>query len=194
MGVVTGVPPRGRQGFTLVEVLTTVLVITVLLVMVAPSMSALIKRNSLVALHGSLRSSLSVARTQAVETGQAVSVCPMGRNGGCAFPSGDWSRGWMVFEDPDRTGRCDDPAKTGFCYGTRNRVLEIRSPLKSGYVIRSNHNVSRRVRFAATGMSYGHNGRFTLCAVGGGVKPVGLVVAATGRVRRARGSDLLPCP
>ena len=59
MGVVTGVPPRGRQGFTLVEVLTTVLVITVLLVMVAPSMSALIKRNSLVALHGSLRSSLS---------------------------------------------------------------------------------------------------------------------------------------
>ena len=47
---------------------------------------------------------------------------------------------------------------------------------------------------AATGMGYGHNGRFTLCALSGAVKPVGLVVAATGRVRRARGSDLLPCP
>jgi prepilin-type N-terminal cleavage/methylation domain-containing protein len=194
MGVVKRTPNRGLQGFTLVELLTTVLVVAVLLVMVAPSMSALIKRNSLVALHGSLRASLSVARTQAVETGQAVSVCPMGRNGGCAFPSGDWSRGWMVFEDPDHTGRCDNPAKTGFCHGTRNRVLEIRSPVKPGYVIRSNHHVSRRVRFAATGMSYGHNGRFTLCALSGQVKPVGLVVAATGRVRRARGSDLLPCP
>ena len=194
MGVVTGVPPRGRQGFTLVEVLTTVLVITVLLVMVAPSMSALIKRNSLVALHGSLRSSLSVARTQAVETGQAVSVCPMSRSGGCAFPSGDWSRGWIIFEDPDHTGQCAGPNEAGFCDGTQNRVLKIRPPLDSGYVIRSNHHVSRRVRFSATGMSYGHNGRFTLCALSGQVKPVGLVVAATGRVRRARGSALLPCP
>ncbi len=185
---------RGLQGFTLVELLVTVLVIAVLLVMVAPSMSVLIKRNSLVALHGSLRSSLSVARTQAVETGQAVSVCPTSHKGGCAFPSGDWSRGWMVFEDPDHTGRCDNSGTTGFCHGTRNRILKIRTPLDPGYVIRSNHHVSRRVRFTATGMSYGHNGRFTLCAVGGGVKPVGLVVAATGRVRRARDSDLLPCP
>lgn len=194
MGAVTRVPQRGQRGFTLIELLTTLLVIAVLLVMMAPSMNVLIKRNSLVALHGSLRSSLSMARTQAVETGRAVSVCPMGRNGGCAFPSGDWSRGWIIFEDPDHTGRCANPGSTGFCHGTRKRVLKIRPPLDSGYVIRSNHHVSRRVRFSAAGMSYGHNGRFTLCDLSGAVKPVGLVVAATGRVRRARDSDLLPCP
>lgn len=194
MGAVMRRPLTSPRGFTMIELLISLLVIAVLLVMVAPSMNVLVKRNSLVALHGSLRSSLSMARTQAVETGSAVSVCPMGRNGGCAFPSGDWSRGWIVFEDPERTGRCANPGNAGLCHGTRNRVLRIRPPLDSGYVIRSNHHVSRRVRFSATGMSYGHNGRFTLCDLNGAVKPVGLVVAATGRVRRARDSDLLPCP
>jgi len=181
-------------GFTLVEALATVLVMALLLVLVAPTMGQLIKRNKLVTLHTELRLSLGLARTRAVETGATVTVCPLWRGDRCAFPSGDWSRGWMVFEDPDRTGRCRDVGNGGVCQGTRNRILKIRPALETGYVIRSNHHVSRRVRFFGTGMSYGSNGRFTLCDLGGAVRPVGLVLAATGRVRRARTSDLLSCP
>lgn len=185
---------RALAGFTLIESLMAVLVLAILLASAAPVMGNLIKRNTLVTLHTELRTSLYLARTHAVRKGIAVTVCPRDNSGGCAQPSGDWSKGWIVFEDPDRVGRCRDSMGSGLCQGTPNRILGMRGPVAPGYVIRSNHHVSQRVRFSGTGMSYGYNGRFVFCDAGHAVDPLGLVVAATGRVRRARDADLLPCP
>ena len=180
------------RGFTLLELVTVLLVTTVLLTAGIPSLRQLLVKEQLVSLHSSLRGALYLARSHAIQKGIPTSVCPVDAGGACAVPSGDWTLGWMVFEDADLSGRCV-PGGAGHCQGGR-RILRTYPPLPKGFQVRANQNVSKRVRYSALGMSYGHNGRFTLCGDGASSRSVGLVVSSTGRVRQAGKQDLLACP
>lgn len=183
---------ESNRGFTLVELVVALVLAAILLVTVVPSMQQTLARNRLLALHQDLRGALYLARAHALDKRVTTSVCPRSAAGGCASGSGDWSRGWIVFEDADHNGQCL-PAD-GYCQGSTRRVLRVYPPAPAGFPIRANSNVSRRVRYSPLGMSPGSNGRFTLCDRTAAVAPMGLVVASTGRVRGARQGDLLACP
>lgn len=183
---------KSNRGFTLVELIVAMVLAILLLVTAVPSMQEMLARHRLLTLHQELRGALYLARSHALAERVATSVCPRSESGGCASGRGDWSRGWIVFEDGDHGGSCR-PAG-GYCQGSTRRVLRVYPSAPSAFPIRANTNVSRRVRYSPLGMSPGSNGRFTLCDRGGAVQPLGLVVASTGRVRGARQGDLLACP
>lgn len=86
-------PPRRRvRGFTLVELMITIVIAAILLTIAVPSFKATIARTNLGGTYNDMLSTLRYARSEAVTRGAEVSVEAVG---------GDWDKGWEVkFPDP----------------------------------------------------------------------------------------------
>lgn len=106
---------RGR-GFTMVELLTTIVVLAVLLAIASPGLATFINSSRLRATHAELVSALTLARSEATKRGSMVVVQALAPVTGTEF-----SGGWQVFEDVNDNGSLDDgetvvrayPALTG---------------------------------------------------------------------------------
>lgn len=102
--------PRGRGGFTLIETLVVVTLLTVIAVMAAPSLVAWHVRDQVDARARALLSTLSYARSEAVKRGARVTVCRVDASRRClasgqACRAGvsDWSCGWAVMVERSGT-------------------------------------------------------------------------------------------
>ncbi|QMU61946.1 MAG: prepilin-type N-terminal cleavage/methylation domain-containing protein [Gammaproteobacteria bacterium] len=78
-----------QRGFTILELMITVLMLGVMLTLAVPSFSAVFKQNRLAAQTNSLLSSLNYARGQTINQNQIVIVQPI-------TAGTDWSAGWKV--------------------------------------------------------------------------------------------------
>jgi type IV fimbrial biogenesis protein FimT len=86
-------------GFTLVEMLTTMVVLAVVLAVVAPGLGSFISANRLGASQSELLSALALARSEATKRGKRVVVAATAPVSGAEF-----SGGWKVFVDEDQDG------------------------------------------------------------------------------------------
>ncbi|MCP1602779.1 GspH/FimT family protein [Pseudomonas citronellolis] len=87
--------PKNR-GFSLLEALLSILLLSLLASLAIPAFNNLLQSNrALVALH-SLHGALSHARQTAVLTGRPVSV---------VAHEGDWAKGWALFHDDNNDGQ-----------------------------------------------------------------------------------------
>lgn len=88
--------PRRAAGFTLVELMVTLVLIMVLLALAAPSFATFQRNSELTSAANTMLSSLSAARSEAMKRGRNVTVAPEdGTN---------WASGWVVFVDADGSG------------------------------------------------------------------------------------------
>lgn len=100
-------------GFTLVEVLVTLVVLALLLVVGLPSLRDAIALNAVQSHIKSLNGALSAARSEAISRGIDVGVCSSSTQTSCSG-SNDWSSGWIVFvDDGAGTGTKDDATRNG---------------------------------------------------------------------------------
>lgn len=107
------------QGFTLVELLTTLVVVVTMLSLGVPAISSLRDSGELAAVSNSLMGAVNLARSEAVTRGVPVTICKLKADENPAViacedetTATDWSAGWLVFEDPDENGvldNADDP-------------------------------------------------------------------------------------
>ncbi len=74
-------------GFSLIELMTTIVVITVVLAIGVPTISSLRTKSELAAVTNSLTGGLNLARSEAVKQGIDVQLAPQ---------SGGWNDGWVV--------------------------------------------------------------------------------------------------
>ena len=101
---------KARQtGFTLVELMVTVLVLVIVLAFAFPQFQRLSAQNRTAAAVNDLISALQFARSQAVTRAVPVSVCAKKATADTCDTSAqyDWDNGWLVFEDPDGDGSLD---------------------------------------------------------------------------------------
>lgn len=93
-------PPLGKAreqaGFTLLELMITVAIAAILLTVGVPSFRSVIQNNRAAIQTNDLLSALSLARSEAVKRGAAVSVCPSATQSACSGGT-DWSVGWIVY-------------------------------------------------------------------------------------------------
>jgi type IV fimbrial biogenesis protein FimT len=86
-----------QRGFTLVELMVTLTVVGVLLAIGIPSFAKLIANNRIATQTNEFVSALNLARSEAVRRSQGVSI--RSKDGSIEFATG-----WLIFNDPNRTG------------------------------------------------------------------------------------------
>lgn len=85
---------RNRQpGLTLVELITVLVIVSVLVVVAAPSLQSLMRNNQMTAQANRLISALHLARSEAVKRNSEVEVCGSSNGKAC---DGQWDEGWIV--------------------------------------------------------------------------------------------------
>ena len=93
---------RTQTGFTLYELLTTMLIVGVVLTLGIPNMQSFRQNSRMTAAANDLHSSFHLARSEAARAKNNISICASA-DSSQATPvcSGGFEAGWVVFEDRD---------------------------------------------------------------------------------------------
>jgi type IV fimbrial biogenesis protein FimT len=131
-GAVCAPRPRGRRdrGFTLVELLIAVAVLTIVLLVGVPTFGNLIDETHLTTTTNQVVASMHLARSEAIKRGVPVGVCASTDGISCSG-SKDWAGGWMVFTN---RGRSLPPAP-----GANDDIIHVGQAVSERIVLNASH-------------------------------------------------------
>ena len=95
---------KKNSGFTLLEAIVVVGMVSILFAIAIPSMTTFTKNDRLTTNVNTLIGHLAYARSEAVKRSQQVSVCASNDAATC---SGGWNDGWIVYIDADNNNSFD---------------------------------------------------------------------------------------
>ena len=108
MGILTVRSLQSSAGFTLIELMITLVVLAVLLTIMGPSFYDTIKRNEVRTQASQIVASLNLARSTSVRRNHRVTICASSDSTTALVPtcggSATWMDGWVVFLDADEDG------------------------------------------------------------------------------------------
>ncbi len=176
-----------NAGYTLLELLITLLVIALLSTLVGPSFINTINRNRQQAALGDVHAMLSAARGEAVALQQLVSVCPSTDQDVCAGTA--WEAGWIMFVDDGTGGAASDVGDGDRINGaTGETLLRVGQPVGGDVTVRTrNFPDAGAVTFTQEGLAVSR-GTFVLCN-GDPAQASALVVNISGQVRMGVDED-----
>lgn len=90
------IAPLATRGFTLIELMITLVVAATLAMVAIPTVQTFLRNNELTAASTALLTAINTARGEAMKSGRNAMVVPVD-NGT------DWSQGWVVFVDNNRS-------------------------------------------------------------------------------------------
>ena len=159
------------RGFSVLELLVTILLAALILGIGLPSLGNSIARQRQSAEINALFHALYLARKESIRRRRFVSICPSADGIRCA-PGRDWTQGWLMFENTDRDEPPDnDPDEPVIRVHTGDPLVRVQAN-RRGFT-------SRTVLRRAT------NGTLIYCDAAGRIAPKALVVSYTGRPRVA---------
>lgn len=157
------------RGFSLLELLITLVVLGLVLTVALPSFKQQIQRSRILSETDDFRQGILLARTRAITLNQRVTMAHRGK----------WSSGWDIFIDSNHNGRADEGELV---------ILSLDKELAVD--IQGNPGVEEYVSFVGTGQSQKAAGKakgafqagtFTICLEQ--EKGAQLVLSRGGRVR-----------
>lgn len=169
-------------GFTLVELLSTIAIVSVVLGLGAPLFKATLTTSRLTTSINAMAGTLAYTRSEAVKRNQHVVLCKSLEGTQCTR-EGDWRHGWLVYVDINRNRSLDDNEPI---LGTHSLAQSIEVDYRA---FGSRHYLVYR----PSGMTR-TNGTFTFCDPNYPETAKALIITKTGRPRlskvRADGSAL----
>ncbi len=145
------------RGFTLVELMATLLVAAIVLGVGIPALTQFVSTNRMAAAANDLTSAIHMARTEAVKRRANVTLCPSA-NWDSAAPAcsaaGNIEDGWIVFVDctvqPPPLNTCGAPNFTVNAFDT---VVSVHGPLPDDIAgnFTTNPGAPQYVSYSATG-------------------------------------------
>jgi len=165
---------RKGQGFTLIELIITLIISAILLAIGVPSFNSFLKDNLLTTQINELVTSINLTRSEAIKRGFSATICKSNTGTSC---TGNWSDGWVVFDDQDADGTVD----------SGETIIRVHSALQGGNTL--TFGSTNRITYSSQGISTGFNDTFKLCDSRGATKAKGVIVSNTGRVRLASDSN-----
>lgn len=164
-----------NRGLTLVELLITLIVISITLSIAVPAMDSEIANARQRALISTYHGAFSFARSQAVNTGVFVTICPLSSGNRCID---DWTLPAAIFPDSDKNLKPDG-----------NTVWKLIQPV-TNYRIKSRTGGRGYLTFGPNGLIYGASGSLVACPKSGAHQPMSyLTVNRGGRFRAVHDKD-----
>ena len=152
-----------QKGFSLIELVLTLIIISVMLTLAAPAFTNIYEDNAQAANANKFISSLTLARSEAVTRNINVVMCRLNSSdNGCAT-TGFWEDGWVIWADTDGDGVLEETNQNGDV-----EVIYSEEELENGYTIRAlNNQFSNTISFSPIGEASGNAGSgqeiFRLC-------------------------------
>jgi len=146
---------RSRQpGFTVVEALIALAVLSIILLIASPGITALLQNHYVKNTSGDLYASLDLAKNVALKRHITVRMCPSSDGFSCR-EDGDWNKGWVIFSDDNSNGTPE-----------RMEILEAFGPPNQNIRVQASGAVTRDVSFTFAGLSPqndSNRGMFRIC-------------------------------
>ena len=173
--------PRSRinvpEGFTLIEMLVAVTIVSILLLLGVPAIANLVRDSRLLSESYAFRAALNEARSAALSRREFVSFCSSADGVGCG---GGWRDGFIAFEDSN--GNLSREAVDEALI--LSRALDVGDDMTIRF-----DGAMGGVRFDSSGYALSHEGSFVFCDSRGAAHARALTVAGSGMVAAAVDSD-----
>jgi type IV fimbrial biogenesis protein FimT len=188
-------------GYTLIELMTMLAVVSILVTVGLPLMNVFFESNRMISNTNDLVAGLNIARSEAIKQQMRVTMCQSSNTAACTGTD-QWEDGWIVFQDPNGNATVD----------AGERILRLNDGADGQQVtIRSNdvnNLITSSVTFTSRGLPKALNGgsqtgTFRICDNRGrkvnadGVSTVarGVNLSPSGKVRSTNQlADIASCP
>ncbi|MBT8435460.1 MAG: GspH/FimT family protein [Gammaproteobacteria bacterium] len=164
---------KKNSGFTLLELLITLALISVLVAVAIPSMRAFSQNDRLTTNINTMIGHLAYARSEAVKRHAQVSLCVSNDTVGCT--GGNWEDGWIIYVDADANGTYD--AAT-----VNEDILRVQQTLDGNNAFTPSAAYGNQVTYDNRGFVTA-TGSFLLCDNRSGDFGKTITISNTGRVR-----------
>ncbi|WP_148717413.1 GspH/FimT family pseudopilin [Chitinolyticbacter meiyuanensis] len=169
-----------QTGFTLIEAMIVIALISIILSIAAPSLRNMMQDSRLASASEEMLTSMMLARTEAIKRNARVMLCnssdPAATSASCVTSSPDWKTGWLVFVDKD----ADNTFSTG------DEILRVVNVVEKVGSIAPSDTTLTNVRFRSVLNQASKDVSFTFCTSGQRSRVVTL--DKTSRVNRTIGS------
>jgi len=140
---------KNAHGFTLVELLITILVAALLMALAIPAFHSFVENNRIAASTNQLVSALAVARSEGIHRREDVVLCsstnPAALVPTCAA-SASWETGWIAFTDRNGNGAIDVPP------GGTDVLLRVWEAIPAGHTLTATGGMTQ-ARFDRLGIA-----------------------------------------
>jgi len=161
---------RSQHGFTLYELLITLMVVGVILTLGIPNLAEFRQNGRMTATANDLHAAFQLARSESARARSNITICasadPLGAGADC---DGTWDQGYIVFVDDD-----GDLLRAG----ANETVLRAHPPVETGVNLRFANN-ALFFSYASTGLGRGDVGgnfavsQVVMCDDRGNIKAAG---------------------
>ncbi len=179
---------HGNCGFTLLELMTALVVAATLIAIAVPSMSSFIQNNRIVTQTNDLVADLNFARSEAVKRSTTIGICKSSDATTCNTAGNNWAIGRIIFVDLNANGVVD----------AGESILRVREKLDGGNTLNAGGNLAGNLTtnflvFTKTGITNLtivptnlRANEFALCDQRGSVQGRSIKLEITGRATIAK--------
>lgn len=179
---------QSNTGFTLIELMVVLAVMTVLLALTIPAMTEVMASVELATFSNSFLSNLYLTRSEAIKRNARVVLCKSATGLSCAT-DGNWEQGWIVFHDVNNNATLD----------LGEVIIQREQALPPNLRLVGNIHVARYVSYSHFGTTKLTSGAFqagtlTLCrqSLSSG-EARHIIISSTGRPRIQK-TTVTACP
>jgi type IV fimbrial biogenesis protein FimT len=154
---------KNQSGFSLVELLISVFMLSILLTVGIPAFNGISQENALADISNRFISSITLARSEAVSKNTIVVMCQLNAARTACDNDGNWEDGWVVWIDLDGGLDLEFVNQDG-----EVEVVLVEDALPTGYTLTAlNNQFSNVITFDSSGAATGDGGNllelFQLC-------------------------------
>ena len=190
------------KGFTLIELMITLAIVSILLVVGMPSLKTFMQGSQLVASTNELLSAFHIARSEAVRSNSRVTICSSTDGTNCSS-SANWRAGWIVFV----ASSSDLAGASAACTGVANEdcLLRVHGAINDTLLSVSGEDTNSdditaftfTPRGLPTAGGVSQSGTFSICSFDDGDNVIdsrAVVLSLSGRVRVSDNAAVISCP